>query len=298
MTARSKLYLSLFALVAALVLAPLAAAHAEMSPEEATSGKDTKFTLSLENEMADSAFVKVVVEFPESVVTATFVQVPGWTRTVKTQPLDTPVTGPDGETITDRIDTVTWEGGAIGPGEEGEFPFSFVVPEQPGATLFFPTLQTYDNGETIRWIGTPGSEEPAPGVLITEATGGGGGTTSEPEPVTTTVATTVTTTPESTTTTDTTAAPVPVSDEDDGSSWPLYLAILALIAALAGLGYWLYRRKKDGEEPPEDGPDGDPADGGFTPPAGPVPPDAQPTQRIDPPDAQETQRIDPQDPQQ
>ncbi len=295
MTARSRLYPALLALVAALVLAPLAAAHAEMSPEDAKAGTSQRFVLSVENESADSPFVKVVVQFPLTVVTATFVQVPGWTRTVKTTPLDTPVTGPDGETITDRIDTVTWEGGSVGPGEEGEFPFSFVVPEQPGATLFFPTLQTYADGTVVRWIGAPGSEEPAPGVLVTEATGGGGGTTTEPEPVTTTVATTVTTGPESTTTADTTetvAAP-PASEEDDGSSWPLYLGLLLLLAALAGLGYWLYRRNKGDGEPPADG-TGD-GTNGPTPPGGPTPPDAQPTQRIDPPDTQETQRIDPPD---
>ena len=97
MTARSKISLALLVLVTALVLVPLAAAHAEMSPEDAVAGEDTRFTLSLENEMSDSAFVKVVVQFPESVVTATFRQVPGWTRTVTTKPLDSPVTGPDGE---------------------------------------------------------------------------------------------------------------------------------------------------------------------------------------------------------
>ncbi len=311
MTARSKISLALLALVTALVLVPLAAAHAELSPEEAKSGSTQRFVLSVENESADAAFVKVVAQFPESVPTATFVQVPGWTRSVTTKPLDTPVTGPDGETITDRIDTVTWEGGSVGPGEEAEFPFSFVVPEQPGATIFFPTLQTYDDGTVVRWIGAPGSEEPAPGILITEATGGGGGTTTEPESVTTTVATTVTTEAESTTEADTTEtiAPVPASDEDDGSSWPLYLGLLLLLAVLAGLGYWLYKRNQD-EEPPADdlggpgGPSGgpppvDPAapSGGAAMPGGgqaPAPPEAE-TQLIEPPDSQATQRIDPDD---
>ena len=68
MTARSKISLALLALVTALVLVPLAAAHAEMSPEEAPAGEETRFTLSLANELPDSAFTKVVVQFPESVV--------------------------------------------------------------------------------------------------------------------------------------------------------------------------------------------------------------------------------------
>ena len=52
---------------------------------------------------------------------------------------------------------MTWEGGSIGPGEEGEFPFSFVVPEQPGSTIFFPTLRPTT---TARRSG--GSARPAP----------------------------------------------------------------------------------------------------------------------------------------
>jgi uncharacterized protein len=32
-------------------------------------------------------------------------------------------------------------------------------------------LQTYDNGEVVRWIGAPDSEEPAPQVAVTEGSG-------------------------------------------------------------------------------------------------------------------------------
>jgi periplasmic copper chaperone A len=270
MTARSKVRMTLLATVAALVLVPLASGHAELTPEKSPAGSFKKFVLSVENEQADASTVKVVVRFPESVPTATFTQAPGWTRTVETLLLDTSTTGPDGETIDKRIVTVTWEGGEISPEETGEFGFRFQVPEQPGATIFFPTVQTYSDGTVVRWIGPPGSDEPAPGVRITQATGGGGGTTTvetESVPVeTTTVATTVTTAPETTTT----AAPVPTSSEDDGgSSLPLILGLLALIAALAGLGYWLYTRNKGGQ-PPQAGRQ--------------APPDEQLTQRIDPPD--------------
>lgn len=269
MTARSTVRIALFAFVAALVLAPLAAGHAELTPKKSPAGSFKKFILSVENEEADASTVKVVVKFPESVASATFTQAPGWTRTVETKPLDEPTTDADGNEITERIDTVTWEGGEISPDETGEFGFSFQVPDQPGTTIFFPTVQTYSDGTIARWIGQPGSDTPAPGVQITQATGGGETTTAETESVpveTTTVATTVTTAPDTTTT----AAPVPTSSEDDDdSNLPLILGLLALIAALAGLGYWLYRRNRNQKPPPG--------------PGSRTPVDEQQTQRLDPP---------------
>jgi uncharacterized protein YcnI len=276
MTVRSTVRTALLAAAAALVLAPLAAAHAELSPEEAPAGSFARFTLSVENEEADATTVKVVTKFPESVITATFAAVPGWTRTVKTVDLDQPVIGSDGSEITERIDTVTWRSDGTGSGDEVEFAFRFQLPEQPGATLFFPTVQTYSNGTVVRWIGAPGSDEPAPGVLVTEASGGGGGTsTAETEPETetqpeetTTVAITVTTAET------TTVSAAPAASEDDDSNLPLILALVVLVAALAGLGYLLYRRYKQKQQPPS-GTDEQ------------VSPDEQQTQRLDPPDRPE-----------
>ena len=164
---------ALLAALAALVLAPLAAAHAELDPGEAPAGSFQRFVLHIPNESDTAATVKVAVRFPESVATATFVRVPGWTRTVTTLKLDQPTTDAEGNEIDERIVTVTWEGGTIEPGETGEFPFSFEAPDQPGATIFFPTVQTYSDGSVSRWIGAPGSDEPAPGVLIAQGTGGG-----------------------------------------------------------------------------------------------------------------------------
>jgi uncharacterized protein len=41
------------------------------------------------------------------------------------------------------------------------------MPNKPGTTLTFKALQTYSNGDIVRWIGPPDSEEPAPQVKLT-----------------------------------------------------------------------------------------------------------------------------------
>jgi uncharacterized protein len=40
------------------------------------------------------------------------------------------------------------------------------MPEKP-STLTFKALQTYSNGEVVRWIGPPDADEPAPQVKLT-----------------------------------------------------------------------------------------------------------------------------------
>ena len=88
-----------------------------------------------------------------------FEDAPGWERTVEMTTLEEPLEV-FGEQLTEVVGTVTWQGGAIEPGEFAEFGFSARMPDEPG-TLEFPAVQTYDSGEVVRWIGPPDSEEPA-----------------------------------------------------------------------------------------------------------------------------------------
>jgi LPXTG-motif cell wall-anchored protein len=54
------------------------------------------------------------------------------------------------------------------------------MPEEAGKTLSFPTLQTYDSGRVVRWIGPPDAEKPAPRVTLTAAEGHGVAASAEP----------------------------------------------------------------------------------------------------------------------
>jgi uncharacterized protein len=174
----------------------------------------------------------VTVQFPESVISASFQPVPGWKRTVTMIQLDQPIEG-EGEQITEKIDSVTWSGGRILPGEFQEFGVSFQVPEDAsGSSLVFPSLQTYEGGEIVRWIGDEASDAPAPTVAVLEAAedehGSSGGTATEP---------TETTAPE--------AAAATEEDDDDGlTTLALVLGIAGLLAGLAALGVALGNRRR------------------------------------------------------
>jgi len=141
--------------------------HVTVQPQEATTGSFSRFVVRVPNERDDAATVKVEVQFPDTVTHTSFQPKDGWTRTVAMKTLDEPVEV-FGEPVTEVIDTVTWEGGRIEPGEFDEFGFSVRTPEEPG-TLVFSAIQTYSSGEEVRWVGEADGEEPAARVTVTEA---------------------------------------------------------------------------------------------------------------------------------
>jgi uncharacterized protein YcnI len=236
---------ALGALLAALVLVPAAAAHVEIAPDAAPAGFEGRFAIQVPNEEADASTVKVVVKFPEEVPVASFQPVQGWTRTVKTVKLATPITDDDGNQVSERIDTVTWEGGEIKPGEFQEFGMSFALPGDAG-TLVFPATQTYSNGDVVRWIGPEDADDPAPRLTV-EASGDTT-TSSSGDTGTTGGGSTGSTGAEEPATTSTTAAEAASAEGDDDSegraTLALVIAITGLVAGLAALGWVLYRTRK------------------------------------------------------
>ena len=84
--------------------------------------------------------------------------------TATTMKLPTPLTDDDGNQITDAVSTVTWEGGRIESGQFEEFQLSVgPLPDAVGTTLAFPAVQTYDNGDVVRWI-DPTVAGPSPSI--------------------------------------------------------------------------------------------------------------------------------------
>jgi uncharacterized protein len=95
---------------------------------------------------------------------------PGWTSKVLTSKLAKPVQTDDGE-VTEQVREIIWTGdgkqGLIPPGQFVNFSISTEIPGKAGQELTFKVLQYYDNGEVIRWIGSPESETPAPQIDVT-----------------------------------------------------------------------------------------------------------------------------------
>jgi periplasmic copper chaperone A len=155
------------AAVAALAGAGLAQAHVTVHPNALSAGGFTVINVQVPNEERNASTVKVDVQFPDGVFTASTAAMPGWKARVITKKLAKPVEIEKGFTVTTRVDRVVFSGGRIGPGQFLSFPISILVPRAKAGTLLsFKALQTYSNGKVVRWIGNPSSENPAPQVLI------------------------------------------------------------------------------------------------------------------------------------
>lgn len=174
---------SILALVAAAALAlPAAAgAHVTLQPEEAAAGSFTVLDVRVPNETEDANTTKVDVQLPPGFAEASYQPVPGWSVKVIKEKLAQPVQTDDGP-VTEGVHEIIWSGGTIAPGEFMDFPLSVQIPDEAGTTLTFKALQTYDDGEVVRWIGAPESEHPAPRVMVTaeEGEGHAAATSSEP----------------------------------------------------------------------------------------------------------------------
>jgi uncharacterized protein YcnI len=163
------------ALAAPLVLAPVASAHVTLQPEEAPAGGFTRLDVRVPTERDNASTTEVDVQFPPGFLFVSTEPVPGWNSEITMRKLDKPVEQ-FGERITEEVDrvTLTADGEGIGPGQFQDFGLSLGVPDKAGSTLTFKAVQTYSNGEVVRWIGPPDSESPAPQVKLTAAEEEGG----------------------------------------------------------------------------------------------------------------------------
>ncbi|HLL65254.1 MAG TPA: YcnI family protein [Micromonosporaceae bacterium] len=221
---------SLASTVAALLLtAGPASAHVTVSSANATQGGYTKLTFRVPNEKDTASTTKVEVNLPTDtpIASVSVKPVGGWTAQADKTKLATPVKTDDGE-LTEAITKITWTAGpdtAIKPGQFQEFDVS-VGPLPERDELVFKALQTYSDGEIVRWIEEPAAgaepEHPAPVLTLAKK-----GSTSAPA------------VPAG----DTTAA-TPADREATDQTLPVLLGVAALITGLLALVIALlaYRR--------------------------------------------------------
>lgn len=152
---------------AALALVGVAQAHVTVHPNALPAGGFTVITINVPNERDNASTTKIDVQFPEGVFSASTGALPGWRGRVITRKLSKPVQIEPGFSVSSRVDRVVFSGGRIGPGQFLPFPVSILVPDRkPGTLLTFKALQTYSNGEVVRWIGNSSADEPAPQVTL------------------------------------------------------------------------------------------------------------------------------------
>jgi uncharacterized protein len=161
----------IFTLVAAgAFVAPAAAgAHVSLHPNAIPAGANATLDIRVPNEMDNATTTKLQVKFPDGFIGVSTQPPPGWTAKVETSKLAKPVQTDDGpiDTQVSQVDWTAGSGAGIEPGEFANFPISVAMPGKAGDVMTFKTVQTYSNGQVVRWIGPPSSDQPAPTIDVT-----------------------------------------------------------------------------------------------------------------------------------
>ncbi|HEY2766285.1 MAG TPA: YcnI family protein [Pseudonocardiaceae bacterium] len=160
---------------ALFALAGVASAHVTVNPNTAQQGGYAKVSFRVPNERDTASTTQLEVTIPTDhpIGSVSTRAVPGWTATVQKTTLATPIKTDDGQ-ITEVVSKITWTGGKIPPGSFEEFDVSLGPLPEDTDQLVFKALQTYDNGEVVRWIetaapGAPEPDHPAPVLTLTPA---------------------------------------------------------------------------------------------------------------------------------
>lgn len=129
-------------------------AHVTVSTDNPEPGGFAVYTVRVPNESETASTIRIEVEIPAGLEASRYEPNGDWSMSLS-----------EGAFVI--------EGGAIAPGEFGEFRFQARNPED-GGDLSFAAIQMYDDGEVVNWTGEPESDQPASVVAIRVAEEGDG----------------------------------------------------------------------------------------------------------------------------
>ena len=208
--------------MALFALPGIASAHVTANAGTAQQGGYTKVSFRVPNERDAASTTQLEINFPTDhpIASVETRAVPGWTSAAEKTKLDKPIKTDNGE-ISEVVSKITWTGGKIPPGSFEEFDVSMGPLPTDTDELVFKALQTYDNGEVVRWIdtapeGAPEPEHPAPVVKLTPAKATQAAVTSE----------------------------APTSDRNSSTGvWGVVLGIVGIVLAITGIIVGLLNRR-------------------------------------------------------
>lgn len=164
-----------------LASAGVASAHVGIIEDEVEAGSTALITFEFSHGCEGSPTTEIRIQMPENLPTVSPTINANWDVSKTMEALDAPIEGGHGEQITERVAEVVYTAKTpVADGYRDVFVLSVAIPEDAaGTTLFFPTIQTCEAGETA-WIEIPAEgqdhddlESPAPGVAVVEGTGDG-----------------------------------------------------------------------------------------------------------------------------
>jgi uncharacterized protein YcnI len=149
-----------------------ASAHVVATPNTATQGSMAEISFQVPNEETSANTTELEIAFPTAHPIASVVAktLPGWHIQVDKVTLTKPLMSDDGP-VTEAVSRIIWSGGKIAPDNFEDFTVSLGPLPINTDRLVFKAIQTYSNGDVVRWIDTPtpgvaAPEHPAPTVTL------------------------------------------------------------------------------------------------------------------------------------
>ena len=241
-----------------LAVAGPASAHVTIGPDTtAKGGSDVELTFRVPNEEAQATTTQVEVDFPtDKPITGVLPEpAPGWTAKVDSLTLPTPIKTDDG-TVTQVVQRITWSGGQLAPGQYQGFRVMLGHLPDDANSLTFKALQTYSNGDVVRWIdvqqpGQPEPDHPAPVLTLTAAAPDGTQPGARSSSVTATASALGSTSGTNSTTTSTST---PAASAESSDSTARGLGIAGIVIGVLGLGagaFGIMAARRKGSGTPE-----------------------------------------------
>ncbi|MBT2515315.1 YcnI family protein [Arthrobacter sp. ISL-30] len=159
---------------------PAASAHVSVDPNKTEANSYALLTFGIPHGCTDSGTTKVTITLPQELNDATPTVNPNWNVEKVVQVLPEPRKLADGTTITKRTGQIVYTAKApLDPHMRDALVLSVKLPDTAGKTLYFPTLQNCEQGQTD-WAEIPEEgqnqdslESPAPSIAVTAAAGDG-----------------------------------------------------------------------------------------------------------------------------
>lgn len=163
------------ALIAAIfsLLPAAASAHATLETRQAPAGSYYKAVLGVSHGCKGSPTTAVRIQIPQGITSVKPQPKQGWDLEIVREPSSATANSTDAAEAEERVSEVHWTGGRLLDEHYDEFVLQVRLPDLPGETIYFPTVQECEEG-VHRWIEIPEEgrsrsdyDEPAPQVILT-----------------------------------------------------------------------------------------------------------------------------------